>query len=50
MVNLIDGLIDVKDSGHFMEIVNGICLDSDDVMVSYDVSSLFTNVPIQASY
>ena len=30
-----------------MEVVNGICLDSDDVMVSYDVSSLFTNVPIQ---
>ena len=37
----------VKDSGHFMEIVNSVCLDSDDVMVSYDVSSLFTNVPIQ---
>ena len=37
----------VKDSGHLMEVVNGICLDSDDVMVSYDVSSLFTNVPIQ---
>ena len=30
-----------------MEIVDGVCLDSDDVMVSYDVSSLFTNVPIQ---
>ena len=27
--------------------MNGVCLDSDDVMVSYDVSSLFTNVPIQ---
>ena len=30
-----------------MEIVNGVCLDRNDVMVSYDVSSLFTNVPIQ---
>ena len=29
-----------------MQTVNSVCLRSDEMMVSFDVSSLFTNVPI----
>ncbi len=36
----------IKNSTHFMQIVNSVCLRSDEMMVSVDVSSLFTNVPI----
>ena len=35
-----------KNSGHFINIINGICLDSNDMLISFDVSSLITNVPI----
>ena len=37
----------VKDSEHFMEVMKDVCIDSDEIMVSFDVSSLFTNVPIE---
>ncbi len=36
----------IKNSTHFMQTVNNVCLRSDEMMVSFDVSSLFTNVPI----
>ncbi len=29
-----------------MQTVNSVCLRSDEMMVSFDVSSLFTNVPM----
>ncbi len=36
----------IKNSTHFMQTVSSVCLRSDKMMVSFDVSSLFTNVPI----
>ncbi|XP_063385614.1 uncharacterized protein LOC134671708 [Cydia fagiglandana] len=36
----------VKDSRHFIDIVKGIRLEPDEIMVSFDVESLFTNVPL----
>ncbi len=36
----------IKNSTHFIKTVNNVCLRSDEMMVSFDVSSLFTNVPI----
>ncbi len=36
----------IKNSTHFMQTVNSVCLRSDEMMVSFDVSSLFTSVPI----
>ena len=36
----------VKDSAHFVTLVKGLKLGSDELMVSFDVKSLFTNVPI----
>ncbi|XP_063540745.1 uncharacterized protein LOC134749659 [Cydia strobilella] len=37
----------VKDSRHFIDILKGITLEPDDIMVSFDVESLFTNVPVK---
>ncbi|XP_063390073.1 uncharacterized protein LOC134675675 [Cydia fagiglandana] len=37
----------VKDSRHFIDILKGITLEPDEVMVSFDVESLFTNVPVK---
>lgn len=34
----------VRNSVHFKEVVNSVCLEDDEIMVSFDVSSLFTNV------
>ncbi|XP_071440799.1 uncharacterized protein [Hetaerina americana] len=39
----------VKNSAHFIEILKGVTISKNDIMVSFDVSSLFTNVPIQDS-
>ena len=39
----------VKNSTHFVEIVKDLKLEDDDVMISFDVKSLFTNVPITES-
>jgi len=36
----------VKNSEHFVEFVKDIELRSNEVMVSFDVKSLFTNVPV----
>jgi hypothetical protein len=37
----------VKDSRHFVNILSNIRLEPDDIMVSFDVESLFTNVPVK---
>ncbi|XP_075975703.1 uncharacterized protein LOC142976300 [Anticarsia gemmatalis] len=37
----------VKDSRHFVDIIKTMRVEPDEVMVSFDVESLFTNVPIQ---
>lgn len=37
----------VKDSRHFIDIISGIRLEPNDIMVSFDVESLFTNVPVK---
>ena len=44
MSNMSDSYI--KDSGHFMSIIKEVSIEEDDLMVSFDVCSLFTNVPI----
>ena len=36
----------VKDSTHFIEEIKNIKLDQDDILVSFDVTSLYTNIPI----
>ena len=36
----------VRNSRHFVEIMKDVCIDADEMLVSFDVSSLFTNVPI----
>ena len=36
----------VKESRHFAEILREVKLSEDKMMVSYDVKSLFTNVPV----
>lgn len=36
----------IKNSAHFVEELRNWRLDQDDLMVSFDVKSLFTNVPI----
>ncbi len=40
----------IKNSTHFMQTVSRVCLRSDKMMVSFDGSSLFTNVPIDEAY
>ncbi|XP_055842472.1 uncharacterized protein LOC129909411 [Episyrphus balteatus] len=37
----------IKDSAHFVSILSGLRLENDEMMVSFDVESLFTNVPVQ---
>jgi len=37
----------VKNSTHFVSIIQNICIDQNEIMVSFDVSSLFTNIPIE---
>lgn len=39
----------VKNSSHFVEILTNIEIEDDEIMVSFDVESLFTNVPIEQS-
>ncbi len=39
-------MLNIKNSTHFTQTVNSVCLRSDEMMVSFDVSSLFTNVSI----
>ncbi|XP_046393718.1 uncharacterized protein LOC124161442 [Ischnura elegans] len=39
----------VKNSAHFVEILQGVTMEDKDIMVSFDVESLFTNVPIDDS-
>ncbi|XP_047987681.1 uncharacterized protein LOC125227409 [Leguminivora glycinivorella] len=36
----------VRDSTHFVQLLEGVMLQEDEVMVSFDVTSLFTNVPV----
>ena len=36
----------MKNSKHFVEIMSGLSIEEDEILVSFDVSSLFTNVPI----
>ena len=36
----------VKNSKHFVEVMSDLRVEEDEMMVSFDVSSLFTNVPI----
>ena len=36
----------IKDSAHFVDLVKDIKLSEDEIMISFDVKSLFTNVPI----
>ncbi|KAJ4451427.1 hypothetical protein ANN_02889 [Periplaneta americana] len=41
----------IKDSGHFIEIIDKIKLQDGDLLVSFDITSLFTNVPVnEATY
>ena len=37
----------IKNSYHFIEILQGIRLQDNDILVSFDVTSLFTNIPIE---
>ncbi|XP_048001897.1 uncharacterized protein LOC125238587 [Leguminivora glycinivorella] len=37
----------VKDSRHFIDILKEVTLEPDEIMVSFDVESLFTNVPVK---
>ena len=37
----------VKNSKHFVEMMKDVCLAEDEMLVSFDVVSLFTNVPIE---
>ena len=36
----------VKNSRHFKEMMGSVLVESDEILVSFDVSSLFTNVPV----
>ncbi len=36
----------VRNSKHFVELMTGLRVEEDEMLVSFDVSSLFTNVPI----
>lgn len=37
----------VKNSAEFVQILDGIEIDANDIMVSFDVASLFTSVPVR---
>ena len=34
----------LKDTGHFLNIIKDICIDEEDLLVTMDVSSLYTNI------
>ena len=36
----------VKDSAHFVQILEGLKMSNNSLMVSFDIKSLFTNVPV----
>ena len=36
----------VKNSRHFTEMIGSVHVESDELLVSFDISSLFTNVPV----
>ena len=36
----------LKNSRHFTEMIGSVHVESDEILVSFDVSSLFTNVPV----
>jgi hypothetical protein len=36
----------VKNSGHFLQLLKSVILQSPDALVSFDVVSVFTNVPV----
>lgn len=40
----------VKDSRHFIDILKGVKLEPEEIMVSFDVESLFTNVPLKECF
>ncbi len=48
--NMISHQSNKKSSTHFMQTVSRVCLRSDKMMLSFDVSSLFTNVPIDEAH
>jgi hypothetical protein len=39
----------VRNSGHFIQLLESVNLQSPDTLVSFDVASLFTNVPVHAA-
>ena len=39
----------VKNSRYFTEMMGSVHVESDEILVSFDVSSLFTNVPVDAA-
>ncbi|GLV39537.1 hypothetical protein CBL_20441 [Carabus blaptoides fortunei] len=39
----------VKNSEHFVELTKNFSLESEDIIVSFDVESLFTNIPLEES-
>lgn len=39
----------VKNTGHFVELVSKVPIDSDDTVVSFDAASLFTIVPVSVA-
>ena len=44
-----DSKYNVKDSHQFKSKIRGIKLDSDEILVSFDVISLFTNIPLKTA-
>jgi hypothetical protein len=36
----------VRNSGHFVQLLKSVDLQSRDILVSFDIGSLFTNVPV----
>jgi hypothetical protein len=40
----------VKDSGHFIELLKSVNLRGQDILVSFDVVNLFTNVPVYEAH
>ena len=35
----------MKNSSHFVEMMRNICIEEGEILVTFDVASLFTNVP-----
>jgi hypothetical protein len=40
----------VKNSSHFIQLLRSVNLESTDILVSFDVVNLFTNVPVEEAY